>query len=165
MNRLARTLTVASTLSLALVLSNCSSFDPTDIMDGLFASQKKPLQGERKPLFPQGTPGVSQGLPAELVKGYQPPPAIDATQDAQAAPAQPKAKAKSKPKVAATPSANQSRSSAATVPAPASTGSAASPSSPWPDPPPARQSARQSAAPSPGQVAWPDPPAPGTATR
>ena len=117
MNRLARMVTVASTLSLALVLSNCSSFDPTDIVDGVFAGQKKPLPGERKPLFQQGTPGVSQGLPADLVKGYQPPPATDATQNAQAAPAQPKPKAKSKPKVAAAPSANQSRSSAATMPA------------------------------------------------
>ena len=48
MNRLARTLTVASTLSLVLLLSNCSSFDPTDIMDNMFASQKKPL-----PRFPE----------------------------------------------------------------------------------------------------------------
>ena len=52
MNRLARTLTVASTLSLVLLLSNCSSFDPSDIMDNMFASQKKPLPGERKPLLP-----------------------------------------------------------------------------------------------------------------
>jgi hypothetical protein len=42
MNRLARTVTVASTLSLVLLLSNCSSFDPTDIMDNIFAGQKKP---------------------------------------------------------------------------------------------------------------------------
>ena len=98
MNRLARTVTLASTLSLALLLSNCSSLDPTDIMDNLFATQKKPLPGERKPLFPQGTPGVQQGLPPELVKGYQPPPAIDATEEAQAAPEKPKPKPKPKPK-------------------------------------------------------------------
>ena len=74
MNHLARMVSVASTLSLVLLLSNCSSFDPTDIMDNIFASQKKPLPGDRKPLFPSGTPGVPQGLPAELVKGYQPAP-------------------------------------------------------------------------------------------
>jgi hypothetical protein len=155
MNRLARTVMVASTLSLILLLSNCSSFDPTDIVDNVFASQKKPLPGERKPLFPQGTPGVSSGLPAELVKGYQPPPPTEATQDPQAAPAGPKPnpKPKSQPKVAATPPANQSRSPAAA--------SSASQSSPWPDPPPTRQSA----APSGGQTAWPDPPARGTVTR
>jgi hypothetical protein len=161
MNRLARAGTIASTLSLVLLLSNCSSFDPTDIVDGIFSSPKKPLPGERKPLFPSGTPGVSQGLPPELVKGYQAPPPTEATQDAQAAPAQPKPKPKAKPKVAASPPDNQTRSPAAAMPAPASTGSSASRSSPWPDPPPTRQSS----APSSGQTAWPDPPAPGTVTR
>jgi hypothetical protein len=158
MNRLARTLTVASTLSLVLLLSNCSSFDPTDIMDGIFASQKKPLPGDRKPLFPSGTPGVSQGLPPELVKGYQAPPPVDATQDAQAAPAPTKPKPKPKPKVATAPPTDPARAP------PAAMGSSAaarpSQSSPWPDPPPSRQSA----APAAGQSPWPDPPAP-TVTR
>jgi len=161
MNRLARTLTVASTLSLALLLANCSDFDPSDIMDGMFASQKKPLPGERKPLFPQGTPGVTRGLPPELVKGYQPPPAVDATttQDAQAAaPEKPKPKPKPKPKVAATPPASAASAPAATGPGSSRTTA----SSPWPDPPPARQSAAPAGA---GQTAWPDPPAPGTVTR
>jgi hypothetical protein len=163
MKRLARTLTVASTLSLALVLSNCSSFDPTDLLDGIFAAQKKPLPGERKPLFPSGTPGVSQGLPPELVKGYQPPPVTDATQDAQAAQAPaapPKPKAKPKPKVAGTPPADQTRSPTGAMGAAAPARSPAPQSSPWPDPP----TTRQSAGPGGGQTAWPDPPAP-TATR
>jgi hypothetical protein len=160
MNRLARMVTVASTLSLVLLLSNCSSFDPTDIMDNMFASQKKPLPGERKPLFPSGTPGVSQGLPPELVKGYQPPSPTEAAQDAQAAPERPKPKPK--PKVVVTSPANQSSSPAAAVPAPASSRSSASQSSPWPDPPPTRQSAAPANA---GQTAWPDPPAPGSVTR
>jgi hypothetical protein len=164
MNRLARTLTVASTLSLALALSNCSSFDPTDIVDNIFAAQKKPLPGERKPLFPSGTPGVSQGLPPELVKGYQPPPP-EATQDgqeAQAAPAAPaKPKPKSKPKVAQAPPAAQSRAPTAAMPTTAATRSAPSQSSPWPDPPPTRQSAAPAA---PAAPVWPDPPAP-TVTR
>ena len=157
MNRLARMVTVASTLSLVLLLSNCSSFDPSDIMDNVFASQKKPLPGERKPLFPSGTPGISQGLPPELVKGYQAPPPTEAAQDAQAAPDQPKSKPKPKPKVVAAPPANPS-----SPPAAASTRSSASQSSPWPDAPPTRQSAAPSNA---GQVAWPDPPAPGTVAR
>jgi hypothetical protein len=158
MNRLARMVTVASTLSLVLLLSNCSSFDPTDIMDNMFASQKKPLPGERKPLFPSGTPGVSQGVPPELVKGYQPPPPTDAAQNAQAAPEQAKPKPKPKPKVAAAPAANQSSSPAAAMPPPASSRPSASQSSPWPDPP-----TRQSAAPAGGgQTVWPDPPPPVT---
>jgi hypothetical protein len=158
MHRLARMVTVASTLSLALLLSNCSSFDPTDVMDNLFASQKKPLPGERKPLFPSGTPGVSQGLPPELVKGYQPPPPAEPAQNAQAASDRPKPKPKPKPNVVAAPPANQPSAPAAAMPAP--TRSTASQSSPWPDPP----QSRQSAAPA-GQTAWPDPPAPGTVTR
>jgi hypothetical protein len=159
MNRLARMVTAASTLSLVLLLSNCSSFDPTDIMDNMFASQKKPLPGERKPLFPSGTPGVAQGVPAELVKGYQPAPPTDAVQNAQAAPEQPKPKPKPKPKVAASPPANQSTSPAAAMPPPASSRSTPSQSSPWPDPPPSRQTA---APPNGGQTVWPDPPAPVT---
>jgi hypothetical protein len=154
MNRLARLVTVVATLSLPLLLSDCSSFDPTDVMDNIFASQKKPLPGDRKPLFPQGTPGVTQGLPPDLVKGYQPPPPIDATQDAQAAvPEKPKPKPKPqpKPKVVAAPPTNQSSQPTA-MSAPASTRPSAS--SPWPDPPPTRQTA----APTNGGSIWPDPP-------
>jgi hypothetical protein len=159
MNRLARTLTVASTLSLVLLLSNCSSFDPTDIMDNMFASQKKPLPGERKALFPSGTPGVTQGLPPELVKGYQPPPPPpDMTQDAQAVPEKPKPKPK--PKVAATPPANQTSPPASAATAPARS------TSPWPDPAPARQtSAPAGSGQTSGQTMWPDPPPSGTIMR
>jgi len=96
-----RILTLAPVLALALLLGNCSNFDPTDMMDDLFSTPKKPLPGERKELFPGGTPGVSQGLPPELVKGYQPPPPDTS---AQAAPDQSKPKAKAKPKPASDPS-------------------------------------------------------------
>ena len=34
---------------------------------------KKPLPGERRAVFPEGVPGVPQGVPPELVKGYQAP--------------------------------------------------------------------------------------------
>jgi hypothetical protein len=151
MNRLARTVTVASTLSLVLLLSNCSSFDPTDIMDNLFAAQKKPLPGDRKPLFPQGTPGVEQGLPPELVKGYQPPPPTEAAQAAPAAPDRPKPKPK--PKVSATPPASPTGSAAAMPGAPATSRSPTPQATPWPDPQPTRQSAAPS-----NPTAWPDPP-------
>jgi hypothetical protein len=149
MNRLARTVMLASTLSLVLLLPNCSSFDPTDIMDNLFASQKKPLPGERKALFPAGTPGIQQGLPPELVKGYQPPSIDQTAQDTPAAPEKPKPKAKPKPKVATAPTANPSSAPAPAMAAPAGSRPSVSQSSPWPDPP-----GRQTAAP-----AWPDPPA------
>jgi hypothetical protein len=96
-------LLVASMLSLALPLADCSSngssgFDPTSMLDDVFASQKKPLPGERKPLFPEGTPGIQTGVPPDLVKGYQaPPPDAAASDDSQ------KPKSKAKPKTAAAP--------------------------------------------------------------
>ena len=153
---LARTVTLAATLSLALLLSDCSSLDPTDIMDNLFASQKKPLPGERKPLFPSGTPGIQQGLPPELVKGYQPPPVDQTAQDTPEAAEKPKPKPK--PKVATAPPAKPQSAPAAAMAPPAAV--RPSVSQPWPDPPPSRQSATPA-----GGTAWPDPPAPGTATR
>jgi hypothetical protein len=92
-------------LALAFMVSNCSggsSFDPTNMLDDLFASQKKPLPGERKPLFPQGTPGIQQGVPPDLVKGYQPPSEPAAPDDTQAS-----AKAKARPRTAAAPATQQ----------------------------------------------------------
>ena len=52
------------------------SFDPLDKFQDwdLMGSSKKPLPGERRPVFPEGVPGVPQGVPPEMVKGYQPPP-------------------------------------------------------------------------------------------
>jgi hypothetical protein len=110
MSRLPRMLVVASLLATGLLLSGCSSFDtskfdPTDMLDGLFAEQKKPLPGERKELFPQGTPGVEQGVPPELVKGYQPPPDQPPPEDQPPEPAKPKAKDKAKAKSKATTAA------------------------------------------------------------
>ncbi len=42
-------------------------FDPTDMFD--FLDTKKKLPGERKPVFPEGVPGVEQGVPQEMVRG------------------------------------------------------------------------------------------------
>ena len=64
-----RTVVIASLLVSGLMLSGCSSFDPSE-----WFSQKKPLPGDRKAVFPEGVPGVPQGVPAEMVQGYQPPP-------------------------------------------------------------------------------------------
>ena len=50
------------------------AIDPTEWFASagdLFNSKKK-LPGDRKPVFPQGVPGVAQGIPQELVKGNQP---------------------------------------------------------------------------------------------
>src|SRR5258705_2468401 len=52
-------------------LAGCSggmrSLDPSDLPDWL--DTKKKLPGERKPVFPEGVPGLEQGVPKELYKG------------------------------------------------------------------------------------------------
>lgn len=182
MNRVRRSILIAS--ALALLLGGCSSMpnfsnpDPTEWFNVDFFNNKKPLPGERKPVFPDGVPGVTHGVPAELVKGNPPPPdsglALQNPASEQAAveekppPPKPKAKpkAKPKPKVAAKPAPVE-----AVEPAPtAVTVRRSSPqaSSPFPDPPaPAQQQpAVQWPAPPGAQnsgasaVQWPDPPSP-----
>ena len=56
------------------MLAGCSSgfgsgFDPSDLLDWL--DTKKKLPGERKPVFPEGVPGLEQGVPKDLYKGTQ----------------------------------------------------------------------------------------------
>lgn len=48
---------------------NTPSFDPTDMLD--FLDTKKRAPGERKPVFPGGVPGVTQGVPKEMIRGSQ----------------------------------------------------------------------------------------------
>jgi len=77
-------------------LSGCADFD-IDKFDVFGLSDKKKLPGERKPVFPEGVPGVSQGIPPEYIKGNQPPP-----DTAQLPPAGPDANAPA-PGIAADP--------------------------------------------------------------
>jgi outer membrane biosynthesis protein TonB len=155
----ARTFLLLATLAAPLVLAGCESFDPTAIFDSDIFDTKKKLQGERRPVFPEGTPGVPQGVPSELVRGYQAPAQEETTQSvpqhAGAEPAEPKpepkpkAKPKPKPKQVAKPA----------EPAAAST---ARPSAPQTQPPAAQQGQSAGAWPSSpqpsGGVAWPEPP-------
>src|SRR5215470_11893955 len=100
MKRAARAIVVVA--AVALPLGGCVNFDPADWLAGDWFNNKKPLPGERKDLFPGGVPGVSKGVPADLIKGNQ----AAALQDQQAEPAaeapqvreQPKAKPQAKPK-------------------------------------------------------------------
>lgn len=96
-----RTRLIATALTLAFVgvLGGCSSmpsWDPTDLMD--FLDTKKPAPGVRKPVFPEGVPGMSQGVPQELMKGSPEANAAEAgglaTQPVEAQPAPPPAPAK-----------------------------------------------------------------------
>src|SRR5919109_143130 len=76
-------------LVVATPLAACSSgFDPENLTDKLdFLNPKKKLPGERKAVFPGGVPGITQGVPQELMKGNQPPPdPLAAAADPQTAP-------------------------------------------------------------------------------
>jgi hypothetical protein len=78
---------IAAVVAVALsgALSGCSSslsnWDPTDLLD--FLDTKKKLPGDRKPVFPEGVPGLEQGVPRDLYKGaaqQQDAPAVAAVQ-------------------------------------------------------------------------------------
>jgi hypothetical protein len=129
-------------LALAMpVLAGCSNFDP-DSLDVFGLNEKKKLPGERRAVFPEGVPGVSQGIPPEYLKGNQPPP-----ETAQVIPAEPekpaakktaavtpvKRKPKPRPTAAApTQPAQSAQDSAFDRPAAQSSGAA-----PWPNAAPA----------------------------
>jgi hypothetical protein len=71
MRRSQRLIAAAVLISLSGALAGCSTgfsnFDPSDLLD--FLDTKKKLPGERKPVFPEGVPGLEQGVPKQLYKG------------------------------------------------------------------------------------------------
>src|SRR3954469_25822558 len=83
---IAATVLVALSSALAGCSGGLSNWDPMDMLD--FLDTKKKLPGDRKPVFPEGVPGVQQGVPRELYKGSNPDP-LQQQQDAVAAPAAP----------------------------------------------------------------------------
>src|SRR5579883_2324405 len=94
-------------LPLAGLLAGCDSLDTLQFWD-----TKKKLPGVRQEVFPGGVPGVEQGIPPELVKGYQqpqqPPPdqvttAAQETAEKVDQKAEEKPKPKPKPRVASRP--------------------------------------------------------------
>lgn len=127
------TLRAGSALALVLVLlpflGACTpggQFDPTELFNNDMFDTKKKLSGQREPVFPGGVPGTTSGVPADLVKGYQPPPdpsdadasqtpppgggtpggppgAAPKTASTATAEAKPKPKPKPRPKVASAP--------------------------------------------------------------
>ncbi len=50
------------------LVSGCDSLDTLTLFDS-----KTKLSGDRKPVFPEGVPGVTPGVPPEMVKGYHEP--------------------------------------------------------------------------------------------
>src|SRR5436309_15802283 len=69
MHRSQRLIAAAVLTALVSALGGCAGggFDPTDLLD--FLDTKKKLPGERKPVFPDGVPGLEQGVPKDLYKG------------------------------------------------------------------------------------------------
>jgi hypothetical protein len=109
MRRFRRGILLTAGLAASLALGGCESFDLSDYID---FNKKKPVPGERKLVFPEGVPGVPQGVPAELVKGHQQPPDVASIGIGDASkPAQPAAESETaakpepaaKPKVASRP--------------------------------------------------------------
>jgi hypothetical protein len=144
-----RVIPVAAALVAGLVLSACSgtsgNFDPTDWISGEWLSPKPRLQGERKAVFPEGVPGVPEGVPRELVKGNQQAAADAAEPAPEPAPAakpapKPQAKPAPRPRTASAPPqrqpANQADSSWPDVNNRQSSGQAANSNSgaDWPTP-------------------------------
>jgi hypothetical protein len=71
MRRSQRLIAASVLIALSSALAGCSTsltnFDPSDLLD--FLDTKKKLPGERKPVFPDGVPGLEQGVPKDLYKG------------------------------------------------------------------------------------------------
>jgi hypothetical protein len=165
-----------SAAALVLALAGCTpggQFDPTTLFANDMFDTKAKLKGDRQPVFPNGVPGTSSGVPQDLVKGYQPPPdqAADANAPDAAAEEAAKNKPKPKPKVARAPAQPPRRINIGASPrqaAPAAPEGAApapqqSQQSPFPPPPPQTAPAQQ-AVPT-VESRWPDPPKSGTSSQ
>ena len=89
MRRLQRLIAASVLVALSGALAGCgssvNSFDPTDWFDWI--DTKKKVAGDRKPVFPEGVPGLEQGVPKTLYKGAQNQP--DPNVQAEAAPPPP----------------------------------------------------------------------------
>lgn len=169
MRRLPRIALLSLLVLAAPALSGCANFDP-DNLDIFGLNEKKKLPGERKDLFPEGVPGVSQGIPPEYRMGAQTAPGADAAaiapQQSAAVPVEPekpkpapkRTVKRAAPKPAATTTAApvtpvQSQSAPA-----AQTTQQQAPASAWPAP-------AQGTTSSSGSSAWPAPQPSGTFQR
>src|SRR6187402_3039636 len=121
MRRSQRLIATAVVVALSGALAGCaggmSSFDPSDMLD--FLDTKKKLPGDRKPVFPEGVPGLEQGVPKDMYKGaqqQQPDPNGPAV---AALPAEPPPEAKPAKGAKAKKTGQQVRPPAATAEAPA----------------------------------------------
>ena len=175
MRRMHRIVLFAGLVALAPVLAGCENFD-MDSLDVFHLNEKKKLPGERKEVFPEGVPGVTQGIPPEYLKGNQQADtslapdgaaavaapgeksgtAAPSAKTAAIEPAEPKLKPKPKPKPKPRTAKQQPKQGTA-PPAAQAQSSDQQQLAPWPgstQPPPAAQAAP-----------WPSAPPPGTFSR
>ena len=166
MRRLPRIVLWSALVLAAPALSGCANFDP-DSLDIFGLNEKKKIPGERKDVFPEGVPGVSQGIPPEYIRGNQPAPGTDA---ASAIPPEPAAAPQqAAPVQQATPKPKRTVKRAAPKPAPVTPVQ----SQAAPAPQPTQQQAPASGWPTPaqgttsssGSSAWPAPQPSGTFQR
>ena len=157
-------LIVIGLLAIAPIFAACTDFD-MDKLDFFHLNEKKKLPGDRKPLFPEGVPGVTQGIPQELTKGYKPPAQPESAKVAEPEPAKPKPKVARRPAPKPTkvtvqpqqptqpPQQVQQQTQQAQQPV-------------WPDPKPQASGANAPwPAPAKQTSPWPDAPAPNTFQR
>jgi hypothetical protein len=149
------------------ILGGCSDFD-AEKLDFFNMNKEKKLPGERKPLFPEGVPGVTQGIPPDLVKGYKPPETAAAPEPEPEKPKPRVVRRAPKP----TPVRVSPAPQPAAQPAPAAQAQRQQPAGGWPAPPQQQQTQQgaQSSWPAPPSQpqqpsAWPAPPAPNTFQR
>ena len=165
---------VLAAIGFGFGLSGCASggleLDPAY----WFPDGKKKLPGERREVFPGGVPGVTQGVPPELIRGNpanptsQPEQALAPVQE-EPPPQQPAAEEKprpqpkrvARPRPAPAPEAQPAPRAAAPRPVQQPQ---QQPAGAWPAPA-AQQQQPQQQQPAPSAGAWPAPPASGTFTR
>jgi hypothetical protein len=115
MRRLQRLIAASVLVALSGAIAGCSSgmssFDPMDWFDWIDTKKKTP--GDRKPVFPDGVPGLEQGVPKSLYKGAEGDPNA---QQAEVPPPPPPAETKSKKNAKKQPAAATASTDPAAVP-------------------------------------------------
>jgi hypothetical protein len=169
-----RCMLVLAAIGFGFGLSGCASggleLDPAY----WFPDGKKKIPGDRREVFPGGVPGVTQGVPPEMIRGNpanptsQPEQALAPEQQQQPEAEQkprPRPKKVARPRPAPAPDQEPQAEPAprATQAAPRPVQQQQQPAGAWPAPQPQAQQQPQQQAPAAG--AWPAPPASGTFTR
>jgi hypothetical protein len=115
MRRSQRLIAAAVLIAFSGALAGCSSgfddWDPSDLFSWL--DTKKKLPGKREPVFPDGVPGLEQGVPKELYKSEVEKEQQEEAAQAAAAAAQPPG---DQPAAANQPAADSKEAKSATPP-------------------------------------------------